>query len=397
MPNNTKPHGFATRSLHSGYTPEETTGSRTVPIYQTTSYVFNDTQHAADLFALKTFGNIYTRITNPTNDVLEKRIADLEGGAAALAVSSGQAAITTTILTLAKAGDEIVASSELYGGTVSLFNNTLKRFGITVKYVSTNDLAAWEAAITDKTKAFYVESLGNPKLEVADIEQISTLGHRYGIPLVVDNTITTPYLLQPIAFGASIVIHSATKFIGGHGTSIGGLIVDSGKFDWAASGRFSDFVNPEPAYNGLKFVEAFGLLAFILRARTLILRDVGAALSPFNSWLFIQGLETLHLRLERHSKNALKVAQYLEKHPKVSWVNYPGLASSPTAHLNNKYLPKGHGAIIGFGIAWSCNFGINTERSDKESLRKAVSTTMHRVLTSGIASGPFIWYLKTFV
>lgn len=341
---------FATKALHSGYTPESTTNSCAVPIYQTSSYVFDDTTHAAELFALKAFGNIYTRITNPTNDVLEKRIADLEGGAAALAVASGQAAITTTILTLASAGDEIVASSELYGGTLSLFGNTLKRLGITVKFVSTNQLDQWQAAITPQTKAFYVESLGNPKLEVADLQRIADLGKQNGIPLVVDNTLTTPYLLQPIQYGAAIVVHSATKFIGGHGTSIGGLIVDSGQFDWQASGRFPDFVNPEPAYNGLKFTEAFGPVAFIVRARTLVLRDMGAALSPFNAWLFLQGLETLHLRMQRHSENALKVAQFLAAHPGVAWVNYPGLPTSATYALSQTYLPKGHGAIVGFGI-----------------------------------------------
>jgi O-acetylhomoserine (thiol)-lyase len=343
--------GFETLALHGGYQPDPTTNARAVPLYQTTSYVFDNTEHAADLFALKRFGNIYTRLMNPTTDVLEKRIAALEGGVAALAVASGQAAITTTVLTLCRAGDEIVASTDLYGGTVSLFQFTLPRFGITVKFVPPNDPDAWEAAITDKTKLLYAESLGNPKLQVVDLAAIARIGDRYGLPLVVDNTVPTPALSRPIEHGAAIVIHSATKFIGGHGTSIGGLIVDSGKFDWQASGRFPDFTEPDPAYHGLKFWETFGALTFILRARVLNLRDMGAALSPFNAWLFIQGLETLSLRIRKHSENALRVARFLESHPAVRWVNYPGLESSPTRNLNEKYFPSGHyGALVGFGI-----------------------------------------------
>ncbi len=339
-----------TIALHGGYVPDPTTNSRAVPIYQTTSYVFNDTDHAANLFALKEFGNIYTRLMNPTTDVLEKRIAELEGGVAGLALASGQAAITTTLLTLAKAGDEIVSSTNLYGGTVSLFTNTLKRFGITVKYVEPNNPAAWEAAINHKTRVLYAETIGNPKLEVVDLETIANIGRKHGIPLVVDNTVTTPILERPLDHGAAIVVHSATKFIGGQGTSIGGLIVDGGNFDWEASGRFPDFVEPEPAYHGLKFVETFGNLAFILRARTLFLRDTGACMSPFNAWLFTLGLETLPLRIERQSQNALKVAEFLAQHPQVTWVNYPGLKTSPTHALNAKYLKKGHGALVGFGI-----------------------------------------------
>jgi O-acetylhomoserine (thiol)-lyase len=342
--------GFSTKAIHAGHQPDQTTRSRAIPIYQTTSYTFEDTSHAADLFALRQFGNIYTRIMNPTTDALEQRMAALEGGAAALAVSSGQAAETLTILTLARAGDEIVSSTELYGGTVSLFTNSLKKMGITVKYVPPNDLNAWEAAVTDKTRAFYVETIGNPKLDIADLESIATVGRKHGIPLVVDNTVTTPYLVRPFEFGAAIVVHSATKYIGGHGTSIGGVIVDSGQFDWAASGRFSDFVEPEPAYHGLKFVETFGNLAFIIRARVIGLRDLGPAMSPFNAWMFLQGLETLSLRMERHSANALKAARYLEDHPAVEWVRYPGLASSSTYHLMDKYMPRGQGALIGFGI-----------------------------------------------
>ncbi len=342
--------GFSTRAIHVGHAPDQDTKSRAVPLYQTTSYTFDDTAHAANLFGLRQFGNIYTRIMNPTSDVLEQRVAALEGGVAALAVASGQAAETLTILTLAQAGDEIVASTDLYGGTVSLFTHTLPKLGITVKYVSPGDLSAWASAVTDKTKAFFVESIGNPKLEILDIEAIAEIGKKNGIPLVVDNTVTTPYLLNPIAYGAAIVVHSATKFIGGHGTSIGGIIVDSGQFDWAGSGRFPAFLAPDPAYHGLKFHETFGNLTFILRARVLGLRDMGAALSPFNAWTFIQGLETLSLRMERHSENALKVAKYLEEHDCVEWVRYPGLSSSPTFALKDKYLPKGQGALVGFGI-----------------------------------------------
>ena len=343
--------GFATKAIHAGHEPDQTTNARAVPIYQTTSFTFNDTAHAADLFGLRQFGNIYTRIMNPTTDVLEQRIAALEGGAGALALSSGQAAETLALLTLAQSGDEIVSSTDLYGGTVSLFSHTFSKLGITVKFVPPDDPAAWERAVTEKTKAFFTETIGNPKLDIVDIEAIAKIGKRHGIPLVVDNTVTTPYLLRPFEFGASIVIHSATKFIGGHGTSIGGLIVDSGQFDWEGSGRFPAFVEPEPAYHGLKFVETFGNLAFILRARVLGLRDMGAAMSPFNAWMFLQGLETLHLRMARHSENGLQVARFLEESKCVSWVRYPGLESSPTYHLKEKYLPNGQGALVGFGIS----------------------------------------------
>ncbi len=342
--------GFATKAVHAGHTPDPTTHSRAVPLYQTSSFTFDSTQHAADLFGLRQFGNIYTRIMNPTTEVLEKRVAELEGGVGALAVASGQAAETLTLLTLAQAGDEIVASAELYGGTVSLFSHTLKKLGITVHFVSPHDLNAWEDAVTTRTKAFFVETIGNPKLDIIDLASIAAISNRNGIPLVVDNTVTTPYLTRPFDNGAAIVIHSATKFIGGHGTSIGGIIVDSGTFDWAKSGRFPDFVEPDPAYHGLKFVETFGNLAFILRARVLGLRDMGAAMSPFNAWMFLQGLETLHLRIQRHSENGLAVARYLENHSCVSWVRYPGLESSPTYGLVEKYLSKGQGALVGFGI-----------------------------------------------
>jgi O-acetylhomoserine (thiol)-lyase len=337
--------------LHGGQEPDPTTGARAVPIYQTTSYQFKNTEHAANLFALKEFGNIYTRIMNPTNDVLEKRMALLDGGVGALAVSSGQAATTLAVLNIAQAGDDIVSADNLYGGTYNLFHYTLPRLGMKVHFAKSNDLAALQKAITPRTKAIYAESIGNPKLDVADLEGLSQLAHKNGIPLILDNTVS-PYLLRPIDFGVDIVVYSATKFIGGHGTSIGGLIVDSGKFDWTG-GKFPLISEPEPSYHNLNFVEALkplGNLAYIIKARVTLLRDVGTALSPFNAFLFLQGLETLHLRMPRHSDNALAVARYLEKHPKVSWVNYPGLDSSPEKERARKYLPKGAGAILGFGV-----------------------------------------------
>jgi len=337
-----------TLALHGGQEPDPTTGSRAVPIYQTTSYQFKDTDHAANLFALKEFGNIYTRIMNPTNDVLEKRMALLDGGVGALATASGQAAISLALLNIARAGDEIISADNLYGGTYNLFHYTFPRLGIQVKFVPSNDLAAIRKAMTSKTKAVYAESIGNPKLDVADLEGIAQLAHQHGIPLVLDNTVS-PYLMRPIDFGVDIVAYSATKFIGGHGTSIGGLIVDSGKFDWT-NGKFPSIADPDSSYHGLNFVEALGNLAYIIKARVILLRDLGPAMSPFNAFLFLQGLETVHLRLPRHSENALAVAQFLEKHPKVTWVNYPGLDSSPEKERVRKYLPKGAGAILGFGI-----------------------------------------------
>ncbi|MBU0468270.1 MAG: O-acetylhomoserine aminocarboxypropyltransferase/cysteine synthase [Candidatus Omnitrophica bacterium] len=337
--------------LHGGQEPDPTTGSRAVPIYQTTSYVFKDSDHAANLFALKEFGNIYTRIMNPTTDVLEKRIAALDGGVAALATASGQSAITLALLNIAQAGDEIVAADNLYGGTYTLFNYTFKRFGINVKFVNSGNLKGFEEAITPKTKAIYAESVGNPKLNVTDIEALSKIAHRNGIPLVIDNTVT-PYLVKPIEYGADIVVYSATKFIGGHGTSIGGLIVDSGKFDWT-NGKFPLIADPDPSYHGLDFVKALepmGNIAYIIKARVTLLRDIGPAMAPFNAFLFLQGFETLHLRMIRHCENALKVAKYLESNRKVTWVNYPGLESSSEKEKADKYLSKGAGAIIGFGI-----------------------------------------------
>jgi len=341
---------FATLAVHAGQSPDPATGSRAVPIYQTTSYLFQDADHAGRLFALKEFGNIYTRIMNPTTDVFEKRVAALEGGAAGLATASGQAAETLTLTTLASAGDEIVSTTSLYGGTYNLFHHTLPRLGIKVRFVDADDFDGLRAAINDKTRAVYTESLGNPKLDVVDIEKLASIAHEHGLPLVIDNTTPSPALVRPIEWGADIVVNSATKFLGGHGTTIGGVIVDAGKFDWAASGRFKEFSEPDPSYHGLSYTAAFGPLAFILKARVQGLRDTGAALSPFNAFLLLQGIETLHLRLERHSQNALAVARHLEQHPAIDWVNYPGLESSPYYARARKYLPHGSGALITFGI-----------------------------------------------
>lgn len=383
-----------TLALHGGQEADPTTGSRAVPIYQTTSYQFKSTEHAANLFGLKEFGNIYTRLMNPTTDVLEKRIALLDGGVGALAVASGQSAITLALLNIARAGDEIVSADNLYGGTYTLFHYTFPRLGITVKFVKSNDLAAFQKAITPKTKAIYAESIGNPKLDVTDLDGLSKLAHKNGIPLVLDNTVS-PYLLRPIDYGVDIVVYSATKFIGGHGTSLGGLIVDSGKFDWT-NGKFPLIAEPDPSYHGINFVEALkplGNIAYIIKARVTLLRDLGPALSPFNSFLFLQGLETLHLRMPRHSENALAVAKYLSKHPKVSWVNYPGLESSPEKARVKKYLPKGAGAIIGFGIKGGVEAGKKFIESlelishlanigDAKSLAIHPATTTHQQLSS---------------
>jgi len=383
-----------TLALHGGQEPDPTTGSRAVPIYQTSSYQFKDTEHAADLFALKEFGNIYTRIMNPTNDVLEKRIALLDGGVGALAVASGQAAETLAILNIARAGDEIVSADNLYGGTYNLFHYTFPRLGVQVKFAPSNDLKAIRKAITPRTKAVYAESIGNPKLDVADLEGLAQVAHQSGIPLILDNTVS-PYLLRPIDFGVDIVVYSATKFIGGHGNSIGGMIVDSGKFDWT-NGKFPLISEPDPSYHGLNFIEALkplGNLAYIIKARVTLLRDLGPALSPFNAFLFLQGLETIHLRLPRHSENALAVAQFLGKHPRVSWVNYPGLDSSPEKERVRKYLPKGAGAIIGFGIKGGTEAGrrfINSLElvshlanvGDAKTLAIHPATTTHQQLSS---------------
>ncbi len=341
---------FDTLQIHAGQEPDPTTGSRAVPIYQTTAYNFKDTDHAANLFALKEFGNIYSRIMNPTCDVLEKRIAALEGGVAALAVASGSAAITYAIMNIASNGDEIVSASSLYGGTYNLFANTLPKYGITTRFVDPDDAQNFARAITDKTKAIFIETIGNPSANIIDIAAVAAIAKEHKIPLIVDNTFATPYLCKPLELGANIVVHSATKFIGGHGTTIGGLIVDGGNFDWAASGRFPDFTSPDKSYNGLIYSESFGNLAYILKARVQLLRDTGACLSPFNAFMLLQGLETLSLRVERHIQNAQKIAEYLQNHPQVSWVNYPGLTNNKYHALARKYLPLGAGSIFTFGI-----------------------------------------------
>ncbi len=341
---------FDTLAIHGGYAPDATTKARALPIYQTTSYQFDDADHAARLFALKEFGNIYTRLMNPTTDVFEKRIAALEGGVAALATASGQAAETLAITTLASAGDNIVSTNSLYGGTYNLFRYTLPKLGITVKFADADDFTGIEQRIDEHTKALYSETLGNPNLLVTDIERLAAIAHRHGLPLIIDNTAASPALCRPLAHGANIVIESATKFIGGHGTSIGGVIVDGGNFDWKASGRFPDFTTPDPSYHGIVYTEAFGNLAFIIKARVQGLRDTGAALSPFNAFLLAQGTETLSLRMARHSENALAVAQFLKAHPQVAWVNYPGLAEGEQKARVEKYLPKGAGALVTFGI-----------------------------------------------
>ena len=341
---------FATLAVHAGQTPDPTTGACAVPIYQTASYVFQNADHAGRLFGLQEFGNIYTRIMNPTTDVFEKRVAALEGGVAGLATASGMAAETLALTTLASSGDEIVSTTSLYGGTYTLLRYTFERLGITVRFVDPDDFAGLRAAINEKTRAVYAETLGNPKLDVVDIEQFAAIAHEHGLPLVIDNTAASAALVRPIEWGADIVINSATKFLGGHGTTIAGVIVDAGKFDWAASGRFKNFTEPDPSYHGLSYTEAFGPLAFILKARVQGLRDTGAALAPHSAFLLLQGIETLHLRLERHSQNALAVARHLEKHPGVEWVNYPGLESSPYHARAKKYLPNGEGALVTFGI-----------------------------------------------
>ncbi|MGE5246711.1 MAG: homocysteine synthase [Verrucomicrobiota bacterium] len=345
-----------TIALHGGQKADPVTGARAVPIYQTTSFVFRDSEHAARLFALQEFGNIYTRIMNPTTDVLEQRVAQLEGGSGAVAVASGQAAETLALLNICRAGDEVVSSASLYGGTYNLFSHTFPRMGIAVRFVDPSDPENFRRALTKKTRAIFAESVGNPKLDTLDFAAVSRVARDAGIPLVVDNTAPSPFLVRPFEHGADIVIHSATKFIGGHGTSIGGIVVDSGKFDWG-NGNFPEYTSPDPSYHGLNFWEVFGNfpglgnVAFIVRLRVTLLRDLGPALSPFNAFQLLQGLETLHLRMERHSTNALAVAQFLEKHPNVSWVSYPGLPSHPAHALAKRYHHRGlYGAILGFGI-----------------------------------------------
>ena len=349
---------FDTLQVHAGQEPDPATGSRAVPIYQTTSYVFNNAEHAANLFALKEFGNIYTRLMNPTSDVFEKRVAALEGGVGALAVASGSSAITYAILNLAGAGDEIVSASTLYGGTYNLFSYTLPKLGIQTTFVDPDDPENFRKAINEKTKAVYIETIGNPGINVIDIQAVADIAHENKIPLIIDNTFGTPYLIRPIEHGADIVVHSATKFIGGHGTSLGGIIVDSGKFDWKASGKFPGITEPDPSYHGVVYADAVGPLAYIIKARVQLLRDTGAAVSPFHSFLFIQGLETLSLRVRQHVANAQKIAAFLEQHPAVESVNYPGLKSNKYYELAQKYLPRGAGSIFTFEIKGGKEAGI---------------------------------------
>jgi len=341
--------GFNTRSLHAGQRPDPATGARAVPIYQTTSYVFEDSQHAAELFGLQRFGNIYTRIMNPTNAVLEERIASLEGGIGGLATASGQGAQLLTVSSLLESGDHLISSATLYGGTYTQFDTTFRRLGFDTTFVEPDDPENFKNAIKENTKLIFVETIANPRMNVVDLEAVAKVAHDAGIPLVVDNTFASPYLCRPIEYGADIVLHSATKFIGGHGTSIGGLIVDSGKFDWT-NGKFPQITEPSPGYHGMKFAETFGEMAFILKCRVEGLRDLGPCMSPFNAFQFLQGIETLGMRMERHCSNAMAAAEFLEKHDAVTWVNHPGLASSKYADLAKKYLPKGAGAIFTFGI-----------------------------------------------
>jgi O-acetylhomoserine (thiol)-lyase len=376
------PH-FDTLAIHGGHNGDPATKARAVPIYQTTSYLFDSTEHAGKLFALEEFGNIYTRINNPTTDVLEQRVAALEGGAAALAVASGQAAVVYAILNVARTGDHIVSSASLYGGTYNAFAHTLKRFGVDVTLVDFNNPAAVAAAIRPNTKAIFAETIGNPKIDVLDVETYARVAHEHGLPLIVDNTLATPYLLRPIDFGADIVVHSATKFIGGHGTAIGGVIVDGGTFDWGNNPRFAEFVDPDPSYHGLQYAPVFGNIAYILKARVQLLRDVGAALSPFNAWLLLQGLETLGLRVERHSSNARAVVEYLEQHPNVVSVAYP---------RSEKYLPNGGGAILTFRVKGDATrakqvidrlklFSLLANVGDAKSLVIHPASTTHQQLT----------------
>jgi len=353
-----------TLALHAGQTIDTDTRSRAVPIYQTTSYVFKDTEHAANLFALKEFGNIYTRLMNPTTDVLEKRLAALEGGVGGLALSSGQSAIYVSIFNICGAGGHIVSSNSLYGGTVTLFSQTFSKLGIEVTFVDPKKPENFAKAIKKNTRLIYIESIGNPKNDILQYEKIADIAHKNGLPVICDNTVTTPILFRPIEYGIDIVVHSCTKFIGGHGTSIGGAIVDSGKFDWT-NGRYPELTEPDPSYHGVRYVESFGELAYIIKARVQFLRDMGSCMSPFNAFLFLLGLETLHLRMPRHSENALNLAKWLEKQREVSWVNYPGLQSHPDYALAKKYLPNGAGGILGFGIKGGKEAGIKFINSVK--------------------------------
>ncbi len=353
-----------TMALHAGQTVDSDTLSRAVPIYQTSSYVFKDTAHAADLFALKAFGNIYTRLMNPTTDVLEKRLAAMEGGVGGLACSSGMAAITNAILNITRSGQHLVSASSLYGGTYTLFSQTFPKLGIEVTFVDPKEPKNFEKAIKDNTRLIYIETIGNPKNDILDYEKIVEIAHKHKMPLICDNTVASPILFRPIEHGVDIVVHSCTKIIGGHGTSIGGMIIDSGKFNWN-TGRYPEMTEPDPSYHGIRFAESFGELAYIIKARVQFLRDMGACMSPFNAFLFLQGMETIHLRVPRHCENALKLAQWLEKQPTVSWVNYPGLKSHHDYKLAKKYLPDGQGAILGFGIKGGKKAGVKFINSVK--------------------------------
>jgi O-acetylhomoserine (thiol)-lyase len=356
MDEQTKYH-LETLALHAGQKVDSDTLSRAAPIYQTTSYCFKSTEHAANLFALKEFGNIYTRLMNPTTDVLEKRLAALEGGVGGLGLSSGQSAIYVSIFNICGAGGHIVSSNSLYGGTVTLFSQTFAKLGIEVTFVDPKEPDNFAKAVKNNTRLIYIETIGNPKNDILQYEKIADIAHENGMPVICDNTVATPILFRPFEYGIDIVVHSCTKFIGGHGTSIGGAIVDSGKFDWT-NGRYPELTEPDPSYHGVKYVESFGQLAYIIKARTQFLRDMGSCMSPFNAFLFLQGLETLHLRMPRHSENALKLAKWLEKQNTVNWVNYPGLESHPDYKLAKRYLPNGQGAILGFGIKGGRQAGI---------------------------------------
>jgi len=398
-----------TLALHAGQKVDSDTLSRAVPVYQTTSYCFKSTEHAANLFALKEFGNIYTRLMNPTTDVLEKRLAALEGGVGGLALSSGQSAIYVSIFNICGAGGHIVSSNSLYGGTVTLFNQTFKKLGIDVTFVDPKKPENFAAAIKRNSRLIYIESIGNPKNDILQYEKIAEIAHDNGMPVICDNTVATPMLFRPIEYGIDIVVHSCTKFIGGHGTSIGGAIVDSGKFDWT-DGRYPELTEPDPGYHGVKYVESFGELAYIIKARTQFLRDMGSCMSPFNAFLFLQGLETLHLRMPRHCENALKLAKWLEKHKSVNWVNYPGLQSHPDYALAKKYMPNGQSAILGFGIKGGKKAGIKFINSvklashlanigDSKTLVIHPASTTHQQLTEAeqLAAGVTADYVRVSV
>jgi O-acetylhomoserine (thiol)-lyase len=398
-----------TLALHAGQKIDSDTLSRAVPVYQTTSYCFKSTEHAANLFALKEFGNIYTRLMNPTTDVLEKRLAALEGGVGGLALSSGQSAIYVSIFNICGAGGHIISSNSLYGGTVTLFSQTFKKLGIDVTFVDPKKPENFAKAVRKNTRLIYIETIGNPKNDILQYEKIAEIAHKNGMPVICDNTVTTPMLFRPFEYGIDIVVHSCTKFIGGHGTSIGGAIVDSGKFDWT-NGRYPELTEPDPSYHGVKYVESFGELAYIIKARTQFLRDMGSCMSPFNAFLFLQGLETLHLRMPRHSENALKLAQWLQDQPTVNWVNYPGLQSHPDYKLAKKYLPNGQGAILGFGIKGGKQAGIKFINSvklashlanigDSKTLVIHPASTTHQQLTEAeqLAAGVTEDYIRVSV